>query len=335
MIERTDCPGVWRLTTQKLGSSAGPDLIGETALLRRRPASVLPVSWLAGDQGTLLFRPESRGLTPLRQAINRLDKKPATGRRLLGAIMEAVDEAADHLFDLEGMLLNPDLIFTAGPDVRIVCLPLAGMAGDRSRMDLLDWLADSFQWEPDWTASLTLFYGEQANWGRLPDTGQDKVGANPGRPAGERTKGADPGPPQRFSPLSRLRDLFLGREAYESIHEETEDLDLSQRQMRIAQLSEGLPGTPEEDQGRRAYILTEEFIIGRDIRDADLCIDSSAISRQHARITLKGGNFFLEDLGSRNGTRLDGVRLNRKKEYRLPDKCRLAFAQEHFYFRSE
>ena len=119
-----------------------------------------------------------------------------------------------------------------------------------------------------------------------------------------------------------------------SFHEITEEIGPSPSQVRMAQLSRGLPGTPEEEEGQKAYILTEEFVIGRDIREADLCLDSPAVSRQHARILLKGNRYYLEDLGSRNGSSLDGMALNRHKEYPLPDKCRLAFAGEHFYFRS-
>ncbi len=341
MIEKTDIAGVWRLADGQARSSDGIDGVAETALLRRPPASILPVSWLEGERGQLFFRPDNQGLPSLREVACQLDNEPAKGYCLLKSVMRSVDEAADHLFELESMVLNPDLIFVANwedtePEVKIVCLPLAGGEGENPlAAGLLDWLADNFRWEADFSSSLQVFYRDPANWGHLPGTDQDKTEEDAGPPFEKQKKETAPSHYRRFSPLSRLRDLFAGYGSPESIHEETEELDLAHRPMRIAQLSEGLPGTPEEDLGRRAYILTEEFIIGRDIRDADLRIDSAAISRQHARITLKGGNFFLEDLGSRNGTRLDGVRLNRKKEYRLPDKCRLAFAEEHFYFRSE
>src|ERR1700735_5036062 len=41
--------------------------------------------------------------------------------------------------------------------------------------------------------------------------------------------------------------------------------------------------------------------IGR-AEDADLVIDDRGVSGRHARITRKGGVYFIEDLGSTNGT---------------------------------
>ncbi len=41
-------------------------------------------------------------------------------------------------------------------------------------------------------------------------------------------------------------------------------------------------------------------------------IDDAGVSRKHARVTLQNDEFWLEDLGSRNGTFIDGRRLERK-----------------------
>ncbi len=50
-------------------------------------------------------------------------------------------------------------------------------------------------------------------------------------------------------------------------------------------------------------------VIGRG-DDVDLRIDDSEASRHHARVRLHGGLWFVEDLGSRNGTYVDGVRVH-------------------------
>jgi transcriptional regulator with PAS, ATPase and Fis domain len=42
-------------------------------------------------------------------------------------------------------------------------------------------------------------------------------------------------------------------------------------------------------------------------------VDDARVSRRHARLTNEAGAFFLEDLGSRNGTWVDGVNLRAKK----------------------
>jgi len=58
--------------------------------------------------------------------------------------------------------------------------------------------------------------------------------------------------------------------------------------------------------GNREVTLREgSNVLGRD-RDAVLWIDVYSVSRQHARITIAGEDATLEDLGSKNGTFLDG-----------------------------
>lgn len=51
-----------------------------------------------------------------------------------------------------------------------------------------------------------------------------------------------------------------------------------------------------------------EIIIGRDAGN-DVAIIDPEISRKHSRLTLQGSNYVLEDLGSTNGTFVNGVRL--------------------------
>jgi len=51
-------------------------------------------------------------------------------------------------------------------------------------------------------------------------------------------------------------------------------------------------------------------VIGR-TGDADICIDRTEVSRCHARIVVQGTTATLEDLGSKNGTYLNGERLER------------------------
>ena len=62
--------------------------------------------------------------------------------------------------------------------------------------------------------------------------------------------------------------------------------------------------------GDREFDLREgENVIGRE-SDASVRIDSSSISRRHARIILSGDRITLEDLGSKNGTSLRGQRIH-------------------------
>lgn len=51
--------------------------------------------------------------------------------------------------------------------------------------------------------------------------------------------------------------------------------------------------------------------IGRDQRN-DICLDGLQISNRHARLTVRGGEAMIEDLGSTNGTFVNGVRISRQ-----------------------
>lgn len=60
--------------------------------------------------------------------------------------------------------------------------------------------------------------------------------------------------------------------------------------------------------GRVFPLETSEIIIGRDI-NATFVINDPEVSRRHARLTLQGANYIIEDLGSTNGTMVSGQRL--------------------------
>ncbi|MGD8489142.1 MAG: FHA domain-containing protein [Anaerolineae bacterium] len=57
--------------------------------------------------------------------------------------------------------------------------------------------------------------------------------------------------------------------------------------------------------GKRFFLEQAELTIGRD-ESCDLVIPERQVSRQHARIRHEGGRHILEDLGSKNGTFVNG-----------------------------
>ena len=59
---------------------------------------------------------------------------------------------------------------------------------------------------------------------------------------------------------------------------------------------------------REVALREGENLLGRE-EDGVLWIDAPTVSRRHARIVVAGGSAVLEDLGSKNGTHLKGVRL--------------------------
>ncbi len=64
-------------------------------------------------------------------------------------------------------------------------------------------------------------------------------------------------------------------------------------------------------------------VIGRDSA-AHICIDLAAVSRRHATINIEGEEAMVQDLGSRNGTFLNGEKLEAARPLRPGDEIRIA-----------
>lgn len=60
--------------------------------------------------------------------------------------------------------------------------------------------------------------------------------------------------------------------------------------------------------GKTFSLSKNEVYIGRDITN-EIVINDAEVSRKHARLTLQTGGYVLEDLGSTNGTFVEGQRL--------------------------
>ncbi|HET6424178.1 MAG TPA: SpoIIE family protein phosphatase [Planctomycetaceae bacterium] len=66
----------------------------------------------------------------------------------------------------------------------------------------------------------------------------------------------------------------------------------------------------------------EETVLGR-LPECQLQINSGMVSRKHARVRKTGEKYFLEDLGSGNGTFLNGKKLDAPAEIRHDDRIKL------------
>jgi sigma-B regulation protein RsbU (phosphoserine phosphatase) len=60
--------------------------------------------------------------------------------------------------------------------------------------------------------------------------------------------------------------------------------------------------------GRRYPLDGDKMILGR-LFESNICLSGQAVSRQHAQVLRRDGAFLIEDLGSSNGTYLNGNRL--------------------------
>jgi DNA-binding winged helix-turn-helix (wHTH) protein len=72
---------------------------------------------------------------------------------------------------------------------------------------------------------------------------------------------------------------------------------------------------------KRVTLPQGETIIGRG-GDASIHLDSPSVSRHHAKMTVEGERVTVEDLGSRNGTLVNGLRIYAPIELRHGDEVR-------------
>ncbi|MGV3486202.1 MAG: FHA domain-containing protein [Planctomycetaceae bacterium] len=73
-------------------------------------------------------------------------------------------------------------------------------------------------------------------------------------------------------------------------------------------------------------LLKDRLVIGRR-EGCDIVLKFANVSGQHCRMTVEHGYWFVRDLGSRNGTKVDGRSIIRK---RLDPKCKIAFAKHEY-----
>ncbi|MHB8420801.1 MAG: FHA domain-containing protein [Myxococcales bacterium] len=66
------------------------------------------------------------------------------------------------------------------------------------------------------------------------------------------------------------------------------------------------------EDGNLDKVVKDRFVIGRG-KHCDLVINSGKVSREHAAIVKEGADYFIEDLGSSNGTWFNKQRIRRRK----------------------
>jgi hypothetical protein len=82
------------------------------------------------------------------------------------------------------------------------------------------------------------------------------------------------------------------------------------------------------------WMVHNKIILGRDM-ECDIIIPSRQVSRKHARLTLTNSGATLEDLGSKNGTHLNGSKLSEPEALKDGDVVQIAFAQQFIFLSSD
>jgi len=80
----------------------------------------------------------------------------------------------------------------------------------------------------------------------------------------------------------------------------------------------------EDGRGRHDRLFSRNFRIGRDA-SCDVHLDDPLVSRRHASIEFADGLWWLNDLGSRNGTLLNGRRVSRVP---MPGRCEVRLHEQ-------
>lgn len=80
------------------------------------------------------------------------------------------------------------------------------------------------------------------------------------------------------------------------------------------------------------YLQEDMTVIGKLETAVDAVIDLPTVSRVHAKIRKKDGQYYLSDLNSRNGTSVNGKMLKAGEDYALQEEDQVDFAQARYVF---
>jgi pSer/pThr/pTyr-binding forkhead associated (FHA) protein len=98
----------------------------------------------------------------------------------------------------------------------------------------------------------------------------------------------------------------------------------------MPKLQVSLPDAPEV-----SHELGEDIITVGRLADNTLQIDDASVSSHHAQLVLEGVDYVLTDLGSTNGTRLNGNPIAENEEHRLSGGDRIRFGNIETVYESD
>lgn len=85
--------------------------------------------------------------------------------------------------------------------------------------------------------------------------------------------------------------------------------------------------------GEKIMINLQNFKIGKEKKKVNYCVmDNTTVSRLHCEIIKKGADYYVADMGSANGTFVNGVQASPHKEMLLSNQSVLKLSDEEFEF---
>ncbi len=107
-----------------------------------------------------------------------------------------------------------------------------------------------------------------------------------------------------------VNDYWGGDERTVFFDEETQFFDQTEREKYSVEWS-------ENGEERREIVDKKTVVLGKKFDEVDVYVSDPTVSRRHAKLTIRSGDIYLQDLGSTNGTFVDGVRIDPGEDIKL------------------
>lgn len=116
------------------------------------------------------------------------------------------------------------------------------------------------------------------------------------------------------------------------VYEEAPDYAAEQKTQVISVTKSELPNLYAEESGEHILLEKVPFYIGSLTEYVDYAIHAEGISRFHAKIECKEGQYYITDLNSTNGTIVNGCLLNAHEPEQLHTGDMIQFAHKNYIF---
>lgn len=116
------------------------------------------------------------------------------------------------------------------------------------------------------------------------------------------------------------------------VYEDAPDYAAEQKTQVISVTKAELPNLYAEESGEHIFLDKMPFYIGSLVEYVDYAIHAEGISRFHAKIECREGQYYITDLNSTNGTMVNGCLLNAHEPEQLHIGDMIQFAQQNYIF---